>query len=95
MKQVFCQPHSREVTPSQLLDDDIAVEKNFADMDGVIASNFIVLNAFIFTGILVFEETIRKLIFERSKVSLELEGIFFRGEAVRGERLVLLETTHC
>jgi hypothetical protein len=64
-------------------------------MNGMVPSNFIILNALVFTGVLIFEETIRELVLEGSEVSLELKGVFFRGKTVGRKGLVLLETTHC
>jgi hypothetical protein len=64
-------------------------------MNRMVPSNFIILNALVFTGVLIFEETIRELVLEGSEVSLELKGVFFRGKTVGRKGLVLLETTHC
>jgi hypothetical protein len=51
--QVLGQPDGGEMAPPELLDDHISVQKNFSDMDRVVAANFVIGHSFIFTGILV------------------------------------------
>jgi len=41
------------MTPSQLLNQHVSVNKNLSDMAGVVSSNFVVFNALIFAVILL------------------------------------------
>lgn len=53
--EILGQPHCREVTPSQLLNDDISLEEDLANMDGMVAcmlitkntSNLVILHALV------------------------------------------------
>lgn len=53
--KIFCQPNSRKVTPTQFLNQYISIYQNLANMAGMISSNFIILNALIFTMILIIK----------------------------------------
>ena len=56
------------MAPAELLDDHIAIEKNFANMDGMVSSNLIIRHTLIFTRILIFEKTSIQLILERGEI---------------------------
>jgi len=50
--EIFCQPNSREMTPANFLNYNIASINWFSNMNRVISSNLIILNSFVFTIIL-------------------------------------------
>jgi hypothetical protein len=58
------------VAPAQLLNDNISIKKDLADVNWVIAAYLIVRHALVFTGILVLEETLADLVLERSEIFL-------------------------
>ena len=60
--QIFCEPDCGEMTPAELLNDDISVHQNLADMDGMIPSNLVVRHTFVLTTILVIEERVVNLL---------------------------------
>ena len=60
------------MAPAELLNDDISVHQNLADMDGVIPSNLVVRHALVFTAVLVIEERVVNLLLQRSEVELVL-----------------------
>lgn len=45
---VFREPHSGEVTPSELLDDDVASDQHLANMHAVISADLVVRQPLIF-----------------------------------------------
>ena len=47
--KILCEPHSREVSPTKLLDNDVAIKQNFSNMDWVIASYLVIRHALILT----------------------------------------------
>lgn len=53
--EVFCEPDSREMSPTEFLDKNVSVNKNFTDMARMIAANLIILNTFIFAMIFFIE----------------------------------------
>lgn len=53
--EILRKPDSGEMTPAEFLHQDISVDEDFSDMAGMIASNFIVFDAFVLTVILFVE----------------------------------------
>lgn len=53
--KILGQPNSGEVTPSEFLNQDVPVDQYLSNVAGMVAANFIVLNAFIFTMILLIK----------------------------------------
>lgn len=51
--EIFRKPHCREVTPPQFLDQHVTVYEHLADVARVVASDFVVLDALVFTVILL------------------------------------------
>ena len=47
--EVLGQPYCREMAPSQLLNDDIAIKQDLANMYGMVSTNFVVRHSLIFT----------------------------------------------
>lgn len=68
--KIFCEPNSREVSPAELLDDHVSIEKNFTNMHWVVTSNLVVRHSLVLTGVLIFEKTLANLILERSEIFL-------------------------
>jgi len=44
---VFWKPHGWKMSPTKFLDDNVSVQKHFSNMNGVIASNFVIRHSFI------------------------------------------------
>ena len=53
--EVFGQPNCGEVSPSKFLHKDITIAEHLTNMTRVIPTNFIILNAFVFTVIFFIE----------------------------------------
>ena len=53
--EVFGKPYSGEVAPAKLLDDGVAIEKHFADMNRVVPANFVIFNSFVLAVVLFFQ----------------------------------------
>lgn len=51
---IFSEPDSREVTPTELLDDHIAIYEHFPHMHRVIPADFVVREALILGRVAVF-----------------------------------------
>lgn len=66
--EIFCQPNRREVAPSKLLDNYIAIQQDFTHVNGVVAANFVVRHAFIFARVIILEELVANNVFERDKL---------------------------
>ena len=60
--QIFCEPDCGEMTPAELLNDDISIHQNLANMDGMIPSNLVVRHALVLTTVLVIEERVVNLL---------------------------------
>lgn len=60
--QIFGEPDCGEMTPAELLNDDISVHQNLANMDGMIPSNLVVRHALVLTTVLVIEERVVNLL---------------------------------
>lgn len=58
VSQIFCQPNSRKMTPTEFLNNNISVKQNFSNMDWVIAANLVVRHSFVFTGIFILVEAL-------------------------------------
>ena len=58
------------MAPAELLNDDISVHQNLANMDGMIPSNLVVRHALVLTTVLVIEKRVINLLLKRSKVKL-------------------------
>lgn len=68
VSKIFCQPNSRKMTPTEFLNNNISVKQNLSNMDWVIAANFIIWHAFVFTGIFILIEALAKLISQRIEI---------------------------
>jgi hypothetical protein len=53
--EVLAEPHGREVAPAQLLNDHVAVDEYFADVDGMIASDLIVFDSLVLGVVVLIE----------------------------------------
>jgi hypothetical protein len=53
--EVFGEPDSGEVSPSEFLDKNVSVDEDLTDVTRVIPANFIIFNALIFTMVLFIE----------------------------------------
>lgn len=51
---VLGEPNSREMAPAKLLNDKVTIDQDFADMHGVVATDFIVGETFVFRAVSVF-----------------------------------------
>jgi len=47
VESVFGEPHRRELAPTQLLNDHISLNEHFAEMDGMVAADLILLDALV------------------------------------------------
>lgn len=54
--EIFSEPHGRKVTPTELLNYNVPVDENLADVNWVVSAQFVVGHAFIFTGITIIEK---------------------------------------
>jgi len=66
--EILSEPNSREVAPAELLDDDIAVHQDLADVDRVVASYLVVGHALIFRAIVVLIERFIQHVLQRLEV---------------------------
>ena len=66
--EVLGQPDSREVAPTELLNDDVAIEQDFSDVDRMVATYLIIRHALILARILVIEKSVVNLLFQRSEI---------------------------
>jgi len=62
--EILRQPDGREVTPSELLDDNIAIEENLTDVHWMVPANLVVGHALILTRVLVIKEVVFNLVLE-------------------------------
>lgn len=46
------------MAPAELLNDDVSVKKNLADVDWVVAADLVVRHAFVLAGVVVLEEIV-------------------------------------
>lgn len=53
--EVLAEPHGGEVAPAQLLNDHVAVDEYFADVDGMIASYLIVFDSLVLGVVVLIE----------------------------------------
>lgn len=60
------------MTPAQFLNYHVSVQKNFADMDRVVATNFVVRHALVLAGILLVEEGVRYFVFQRNEALISI-----------------------
>ena len=58
------------MAPAELLNDDVPVHQNLANMDGMVASNLIVRHTLVLTAVLVIEKRVVNLLLQRSEVKL-------------------------
>lgn len=47
MFHILGEPHCRELAPAQLLDNDVAIDQDFTEMHGVIASDLVLFDPFV------------------------------------------------
>jgi hypothetical protein len=64
------------VAPPQLLNNYVSVEQDLAHVNRVVAADFVVWHAFVFTGILLLEERVVYQLVERLKVQLRVSSAF-------------------
>jgi 3-deoxy-D-arabino-heptulosonate 7-phosphate (DAHP) synthase len=50
----------------------VSVQKNLADMDWVVAANFVVRHALVLAGILLVEEGVRYFVFQRNEALISI-----------------------
>ena len=55
------------MTPSQLLNDDVAIEKDLPDVHRMVTTYLVVRHSFVFTRILVIEELVIDFLLKRSE----------------------------
>lgn len=60
------------MTPAQFLNYHVSVQKNLADMDWVVAANFVVRHALVLAGILLVEEGVRYFVFQRNEALISI-----------------------
>lgn len=53
--EVLAQPHCGEMAPAQLLDDDVAVDEDFADVHGMIATDLVVFDSLVLRIVVLIE----------------------------------------
>jgi hypothetical protein len=53
--EVLAKPDSRKVTPPKFLNQHIAIDKHLPNVTRMIASNFVILNSFILTMVLLVQ----------------------------------------
>lgn len=84
--EIFCEPDGRKMTPTEFLNYYVSIEKDFSNMNGMIASDFIIRHALILTRILVFEEALTNFVFQRSEILFR----FILGYCTAGRNIRLL-----
>jgi len=98
VSQIFCQPNSRKMTPSEFLNNYISIEQNFTNMDWVIATDLVVRHSFVFTGIFILIKAHTKFISQRIEIIVIrcLVGIMARRMSISvfGRRLGILNFIH-
>lgn len=45
--KILCQPNCREMAPTKLLNDDVAIKKNFTHMHRMVASDFVIRHSLV------------------------------------------------
>ena len=68
--KILGKPHRRKVAPTKFLNDNVSLEENLANMDRMVASDFVVWHALIFTWVLVIEKWFIQFFFERGEFLL-------------------------
>ena len=53
--EILCKPHCREMPPAEFLNENIAIDKNLANMARMIPTNFIILDPLILTMVFIIE----------------------------------------
>jgi hypothetical protein len=65
MKVVPCKPHCAEVAPAKLLQNDVAINQDFTDMNWMVPTNLVVCNALVFGLVAVaIQLVLRQVFFE-------------------------------
>lgn len=92
--EVLGEPDGREVAPAELLNDDVAIEKDLADMDWVVPSNLVVGHSFVFTRVLVIEERIVDLLLQGCEVAAIMLVVAALSRVSRARLTQLLALVH-
>ena len=66
--QVLRQPNGREVAPTELLDDYVPVKEDLTNMHRVISADLVIGHAFVLARVLIIEEIVIDLVFQRSEI---------------------------
>ena len=98
VSQIFCQPNSRKMTPTEFLNNNISVKQNFSNMDWVVAADLVVRHSFVFTGIFILVKALAKFVPQRIEIIVihVCIGIMARrmGSSVFGGCLGILNFIH-
>jgi len=76
--QVFRKPNCGEMTPAEFLNNYISIQKNFSDVNWVIASDLVVWHALILTTIFVLVKALSQFLSQRIEVFVILVCILCR-----------------
>lgn len=60
------------MTPAQFLNYHVSVQENLANMDWVVAANFVVWHPLVLAGLLVVEEGVRDFVFQRNEALISI-----------------------
>lgn len=56
------------MAPAELLNDYVPVQQDFADVDWVVAADFVIRHALVLAGIVVLEKVVANEVFHRNEV---------------------------
>jgi hypothetical protein len=53
--KILCEPYSRKMPPTQLLNQHVSINEHFSNMARMISANLVVLNAFVFAVVFIIK----------------------------------------
>ena len=56
--EIFGQPDCRKVAPTELLDNNVAVKQDFANVNRVVATDLVVGHALVLAGVVVVKKVV-------------------------------------